>query len=441
MNEYKQQVLSTERKAALFDNAIEVCLELYRDEDLYEMLHESIGLTVKEIKAMGYLTGEDMADICQVPQRMLEGNMTVKEALRTRDLPDDACIGHKCSVFRIPLEDLKEPASGRQEDIASVLNARITDVRIGDGDLELLLNGLDREVIDRLHDALEERKLALHPPRPDPFAVLRVIAGVKTNCVLLDGNDANTPEVAACFTHYFENTADTLGCPFEKTFTNREAITEEEYASCVFRRLGYDKHVACAFDIDLDDDTFSILDAKEGWTTFPAGDIRAATHRLEECGVTDPSRLDAEFRGLLRGKRIKTPARFFLLRGDEPILPGALDICECLGADEEIVTFYADLLAEMQDVFGADVAVGDNSRIEIHAFYDTEMEQVCNTLDVILLRPGSTIKFACDLPPETGEDLKGQMDECCVSWCGKHLAELQEQEALPQTGFGLEQNI
>jgi len=153
-------MLSTERKAELFDNAIEVCLELYMGEDLYAMLHESIGLTIEEIKALGNLTGEDMADICQVPQRMLEGGMTVKEALRMRDLPDNACIGHKCSVFRIPLRDLKELASGGQEDVASVLNARIADVRIGEGDLELLLSELDRKEIDRLHDILEAQKLA-----------------------------------------------------------------------------------------------------------------------------------------------------------------------------------------------------------------------------------------------------------------------------------------
>jgi len=441
MNDTKRHVLSTERKAELFDSAIEVCLELYSGEDLYAMLHESIGLTIKEIRALGYLTGEDMADICQVPQRMLEGGMTVKEALRMRDFPDNAFIGHKCSVFRIPLQDLEKLASGGQEDIASVLNARITDVQIGDGDLELLLNELDRKEIDRLHDALEKRKLAMEPPRPDPFTVLRVIAGGKTSCVLLDGDDANAPEVAACFAQYFENTADIWGHPFETAFTNREAITEEEYASSVFRRLGYDEHVAGAFDIDLDAGTFSLLDTKEGWMTFPAEDVRTAAHYLEESGAADPSRLDAVLRGLLSGKRIKTPDRFFRLSGDEPILPGAIDICECLGENDGVVTFYADLLAEMQDVFGADVAVGEDSRIELHAFYDTVMEQVHDTLDVILLRRGSTIKFTCDLPPETGESLKGQMDECCVSWCGKHLAELRGLETPFQTRAGLEQNM
>jgi len=167
MSEDKQHELSMERKAELFDNAIEVNPELYRGEDLYSMLHDSIGLSVEKIKAMGYLTEEDMADICQVPQRMLEGRMTVREALQTRDLPDGASIGHKCSVFRIPLEDLKDLASGGQENISSVLDARITDVQVDQGVPELLLNGLDRAEIDRLHDVLEAQKQAV-PPQMGP---------------------------------------------------------------------------------------------------------------------------------------------------------------------------------------------------------------------------------------------------------------------------------
>ncbi len=159
----KQHELSTERKAELFDKAIEVNLELYRGETLYSMLHDSIGLSIEEIKAMGYLTEEDMADICQVPQRMMEGRMTVKEALQTRDLPDGASIGHKCSVFRIPLEDLKGLLSGGREDLSSVLDARITDVQVDEGVPELLLNGLDRAEIDRLHDVLEAQKQAAMP--------------------------------------------------------------------------------------------------------------------------------------------------------------------------------------------------------------------------------------------------------------------------------------
>jgi len=166
MDDTKRRVLSTERKAELFDNAIEVCLELYMGEDLYAMLHESIGLTIEEIKALGYLTGEDMANICQVPQRMLEGGMTVKEALRMRDLPDNAYISHKRSVFHISLQDLKELASDGQKDVASVLNARIADVQIGGGDLELLLNELDCKEINQLHNALEKRKLALQTAGP-----------------------------------------------------------------------------------------------------------------------------------------------------------------------------------------------------------------------------------------------------------------------------------
>lgn len=57
-----------ERAAELFENAFSSALGLYQGEDLYTMLHGSFGLTVQEIRDHGYLSGQELADICHVPQ-------------------------------------------------------------------------------------------------------------------------------------------------------------------------------------------------------------------------------------------------------------------------------------------------------------------------------------------------------------------------------------
>ncbi|MDE6455223.1 MAG: hypothetical protein K2L38_04790, partial [Dysosmobacter sp.] len=48
-----------ERKAILFDNALSAVLDLYEGDDLFIMLHDSIGLTLEEIGTHHYLREDD----------------------------------------------------------------------------------------------------------------------------------------------------------------------------------------------------------------------------------------------------------------------------------------------------------------------------------------------------------------------------------------------
>ncbi len=64
-----------ERAAELFENAVSSALGLYQGEDLYTTLHGSFGLTVQEIRGHGYLSGQELADICHVPQQVLKGEI------------------------------------------------------------------------------------------------------------------------------------------------------------------------------------------------------------------------------------------------------------------------------------------------------------------------------------------------------------------------------
>lgn len=152
--------LPVERRTALLENAVSSALGLYRGEDLYTMLHGSFGLTIQEIQEHGYLSGQELTDICRVPRQILEGGMTVRDVLAFDGLPESAFLAHKNSVFLVPVEDLKLLTNVGREDFAALLGARVADVRVDDGIPELLLEDVEASELDRLHDELEAHKQA-----------------------------------------------------------------------------------------------------------------------------------------------------------------------------------------------------------------------------------------------------------------------------------------
>ena len=149
-----------ERAAELFENAVSSALGLYQGEDLYTMLHGSFGLTVQEIRNHGYLSDQELADICCIPQQVLKGGMAVRDVLPLDGLPKGASLAHKNSVFLVPLEDLKKLTGRGREDFASLLDAQVNDIRVDEGVPELLLEGVEAAELDRLHAELEAHERA-----------------------------------------------------------------------------------------------------------------------------------------------------------------------------------------------------------------------------------------------------------------------------------------
>lgn len=152
--------LPPSRQAAVLENAVSSALGLYRGEDLYTMLHGCFGLTIQEIRDHGYLSNEEMTDICRVPQHMLEGGTTVRDLLGLEGLPEHASLAHRDSVFLVPVEDLKKLTAKGREDFASLLDARVCDIQVDDGAPEFLLEGVEAAELDRLHDELEAHEQA-----------------------------------------------------------------------------------------------------------------------------------------------------------------------------------------------------------------------------------------------------------------------------------------
>ena len=145
---------TTKRKVQIFENAISTVCEIFDYDDLYNMLHNSFGLTLQEIRAHNYMSDREIAETCGVPEELLDCDMTVRDVLQMEGVSSSAVL--TCDGFDhlVPLEGLKRLAADDQKEIAALLDARVADIRVDD-DPELVLEGVDAAELERLCDVLE----------------------------------------------------------------------------------------------------------------------------------------------------------------------------------------------------------------------------------------------------------------------------------------------
>ncbi len=148
------------RAAQLLNNAVAAALGLYQGEDSYTMLHNSFGLTLQEIREHGYLSDLELCDICHVPRQVLEGGMRVRDVLHLDSVSEFASLAHKDSAVLVPLEDLEKLTASGKEDFAALLDAQVDDIRVDDGEPELVLKGIEAKELERFCDALEAHEQA-----------------------------------------------------------------------------------------------------------------------------------------------------------------------------------------------------------------------------------------------------------------------------------------
>ena len=154
--------LTMHRKAELFDRAVSTVCEIFDGEDLYGMLHDSFGLTLQEIRAHGYMTDQEIAETCGVPEELLDCDMAVRDVLRL-DVPGSVRLSCGGSGQPAPLDGLKALTGNGQEDFAALLDARVADIRVDDGESELVLEGVEAAELERLRDMLEAQAQDMGP--------------------------------------------------------------------------------------------------------------------------------------------------------------------------------------------------------------------------------------------------------------------------------------
>ena len=152
------------RKAQMFENAVSTVCEIFEDDDLYTMLHNSFGMTLQEIRAGGYMSDREIAQTCGVPEELLDCDMTVRDILKLDGICARTGLACDGSDYLAPLKKLKNLTPSAQEDLAALMDARVVDIRIGDGgETELVLEGVEAAELDRLYDAIEDQGQAMGP--------------------------------------------------------------------------------------------------------------------------------------------------------------------------------------------------------------------------------------------------------------------------------------
>lgn len=153
---------TSKRKAQMFENAASTVCEIFEDDDLYHMLHNSFGMTLQEIRAGGYMSDREIAQTCGVPEELLDCDMTVRNVLGLDGVDGRVCLSCDGSDCLVPLDGLKTLKDDDQEEFAALLDARVADICL-DKETRLVLEGIKAAELDRLYDVLQGQGQAMGP--------------------------------------------------------------------------------------------------------------------------------------------------------------------------------------------------------------------------------------------------------------------------------------
>lgn len=150
--------ISPIRKAMLFDNTIKTLLQQYRDENVFAMLHDRIGLTLEEIAVRNFLPKDHLRYVDPLSRSVLKGGLRVRDLFHAETLPDDAFLMNEQRNCRFSLDGLKRLIDAGNEVSSALLDASVTDIaRAFDETTIIVISGITQEEMFRLKDMVENR--------------------------------------------------------------------------------------------------------------------------------------------------------------------------------------------------------------------------------------------------------------------------------------------
>lgn len=216
---------------------------------------------------------------------------------------------------------------------------------------------------------------------------------------------------------------------FADTFRNAVPIRNRDFNEAVIERLeNTTGRVTGAFDIDMDDGTFSTLHSTSGWQTFTRRTAISAAYFAMKKDSEAWSRRMQIFVDRLQGKQINPDYEFTILRGER-----SLDSSDIKFADEIIQTdncleFYMEVNFNTDELFGTNIRTDHPGRfLNVYANYDMEAEQVCDALTVILVSEKGDVELHYPLSQEEKERILPKMEAFIQKRHGQSLAECREQ--------------
>lgn len=225
------------------------------------------------------------------------------------------------------------------------------------------------------------------------------------------------------------------GKSFAYSFRKRVDLTPAEFEAYVDERLTNSGRVTGAFDIDLDQGTFSAVHIDKGWQTYAAKDVCSAAYfafRKQRRTNSDRWRI---FLGRLDGKELRCEMEQAkaeepqVLCGSRRLKPFEISFDGEISEYGHVLNFYMPAVFDPDAVFGTSVMSMENDDyVNVYAEYDLRTGEVCPALQVTLCR-GDGSNDDCIYP--LNEDERGwllrKMDAYCQQEMEMPLADVRKQ--------------
>lgn len=228
---------------------------------------------------------------------------------------------------------------------------------------------------------------------------------------------------------YMQDSPNNPGCKFADTFRNAVPIRNRDFNQAVIERLeNTTGRVTGAFDINLDDGTFSTLHSTSGWQTFTRrAAISAAYYAMKKDSEAWDRRMQI-FIDRLQGKQINPDYEFTLLRGENSLEDRDIRFADEIIQNDNCLEFYMEVNFDPDKLFGTHVCTDENnSFLNVYANYDMETEQVCDVLNVILVGETGDVELHYPLSQEEKALMIPEMDAFSQKRYGQSLADCRAQ--------------
>lgn len=225
------------------------------------------------------------------------------------------------------------------------------------------------------------------------------------------------------------------GKSFAYLFRERVDLTSAEFDAYVDERISNSGRVTGAFDIDLDQGTFSAVHIDNGWQTYAAKDVCSAAYfAFRKHELVDKERWRI-FLDRLDGKELRCEME--QCKSEEPqVLCGSRRLKPFeISFDGEIseyghaLNFYMPVVFDPDAVFGTSVTSEENDDyVNVYAEYDLRTGEVCSALQVTLCRgDGSSGDYTYPLTEDERSWLLRKMDAYCQQEMEMPLADVRKQ--------------
>lgn len=321
--------------------------------------------------------------------------------------------------------------------LQSILGERGTDLETV---MQSRLEAYYREMVPieeqtQINQAMEAERLAevARQEASRQFTVYRIREGGQTTCFESELCLDEARSAARLRTYLREKTAGGAGLYADRPQQVRAIDGEVFDLRAAWYQAGNEK-IHGVLDIDMDTGTFAFLDREQGWRSYAIKDVSAAAyHAFRRQGRSDQRAL-LVFREKLQGKELSPPAR----RLTEQDVSFSQGIEETDGK----LNFYMEVNFNPDEVFGTHVETTENDDwVNIYANYDMEKRQVCDALEVVLVRAdGKDQDLSYTLNDTEKAILLAKMDAYCMELDGMSLEEYSAR-ILEEQGRGLEQGM